>query len=123
MPTSAIEDVVSGLQRARDEQAHRVALENAKLEQLELALRQLQDTILVVDPENLPRKDFTGLGIVEAARRWLAEIGEEKTTAEIAREILTRGVTTKSKNFVPTVYATLANSKQFSRHGDKWKLR
>lgn len=124
MMADVISDAVTGLQAARDQQAEVVARETAKLSQLDSALAGLRDQILVVDPANLPRKrDFDGLGIVEAAKRWLTEIGGEATTAEIAQQLLARGVETKSKRFVPTVYATLTNSKEFTRHGDKWALK
>lgn len=124
----AMSDAVAGLQTARDEQARKVALEQARLEQLDKMLGELQNTILVVDPERLPRRqDYAGLGIVEAAKRWLTEVGGERSTREIWDEIHTRGVNSKSEDPIPTVYATLSNSSDFKRRGSgregRWMLK
>jgi hypothetical protein len=66
--------------------------------------------------------EYAGLGITEAAKRYLAEIVSPQSTAEIAKELRARGVVTKSKNFVPTVYSTLTNNKDFARHEGRWIL-
>lgn len=108
---------LEGLKRAREEQARRVAREQAELARLDDVIARLEATP-TVDSSAIPqRKDFTGLGIVEATKRWFSEAGEEKTTPEIAAALLARGVETRSKNWVPTVYATLANSGEFDRRG------
>ena len=104
-------DAISGLQKARDEQAHIVAKEQVKLAQLDQALASLRGELSV----SVPRTDYTGMGIVEATERFLREVGEPKQTSEIAEALLTRGLETKSKRFVPTVYATLTNSTKFKR--------
>lgn len=49
-------------------------------------------------------------GILWAAEQWLQDVGEAKTTREIADAIRDRGVQTTSRNFLNTVYATLANA-------------
>lgn len=115
---NAIESTIA----AREAQAQVVAQETQKLQSLDQALNYLQGRILITD--NLPRRqDFEGLSLVEAARRWLAEVGEAKTTKEIADEILARGVKTTSRRFVPNVYASLNNSEKFVRRKDKWQLK
>ena len=55
--------------------------------------------------------EWEGLGITEAAVRWLTEIGEPRGTRDIADAIRDRGVRTTSRNYTATVYATLANAK------------
>lgn len=121
MTTTALEEAIAGLQTARNQAAEKAALAQAELDRIDHALAQLRAD-LVIDPSRKLR-DFVGLGIIEAAKRYLAEAGGEKTTMEIATAIRDRGVTTKSKNFVPTVYATLTNSKEFVRKSGKWVLK
>lgn len=119
-----LHEAIQNLQEARSQQLAKVEEEQTKLARLEQALEQLQHTVLVVDPAHLPRrKDFEGLGIVEAAKRWLHEVGSAQQTGDIAKELLSRGVKTKARRFVPTVYATLAKSDDFIRDGDVWDLR
>lgn len=94
----------------------------AEAAQFDNAIRALQTKIIIADRAPIAQ-DFTGLGIVEAAKRWLSEVGEAKSTREIADAIRQRGLTTRSKDFIPTVYATLRNSKDFKRDGDSWLLK
>jgi hypothetical protein len=69
--------------------------------------------------ETLKALSFEGLGIVDAAKRFIVETGgTPRATREIADALLSRGVATKSKNFVATVYSTLDNSKRFVRTAD-----
>jgi hypothetical protein len=72
------------------------------------------------------RQDFAGLGIVQATERLLRETSRPMSTTEITGQLLARGVTTKSKRYVPTVYATLDNSSLFERVGigraGRWTL-
>jgi hypothetical protein len=63
------------------------------------------------------------LGITDATIRWLREVGEPKNTRQIADELKRRGIQTRSKNWIATVYATLANAKEFMRKDDKWELQ
>jgi hypothetical protein len=68
-------------------------------------------------------KQFEDLGITIAAKRYLAEVGEPRTTREIADALRERGVRTKSQKYIPTVYATLHNSSAFKRTEDnRWAL-
>jgi hypothetical protein len=101
------------------------AAEAKRLEQI-LAL-MAGETILIGD-DPLKADDFKGLGIVDAAKRFLKEAGEPKTTNEIAEELLRRGLETKSKRWVPTLYSTLDNaSSEVKRIGHgrkgKWALK
>jgi hypothetical protein len=111
-----LENAVESLERARQAKL-------AELRAIEDALASLAPHTQAKSSELAKSSEYEGLGIVEAAKRWLKEIGGEARTEDIAKAILARGVTTKSKRFVPTVYATLANSKEFVRHGDKWALK
>jgi hypothetical protein len=63
------------------------------------------------------------LGITDATIGWLREVGEPKNTRQIADELKRRGIQTRSKNWIATVYATLANAKEFMRKDDKWELQ
>lgn len=125
---NAIADALTNLKAAREETALSVAEAQTRLSQLDQMIARLESDIVVVDPEFLPRrKDYEGLGITEAAKRFLSEIGEEKTTPEIAKALLERGLKTRSKRLVPTVFATLNNSKDFKRNGSgrsaTWALK
>lgn len=61
-----------------------------------------------------PSLNWATLGISEATEKLLVEKGP-LDTGTIAKILLERGITTKSKTFVPTVYATLRESKRFVR--------
>src|SRR5690242_10884834 len=88
-----------------------------------IALLEGQSFVIADRQATLPtRTDFKGLGIADAATRFIKEVGEPRETREIADALLARGFETKSKNFVATVYATLTNSKQFRRtKDDRWE--
>ena len=106
--------------------ARRVAAEQEELA-LSQAISVLEGGSLLLSPDHAPRLDFSGLGIVEAAKRLIRETGEPLSTGTIAEKILARGVVTVSKRYVPTVYATLNNSLDFKRVGGsgrkgKWDL-
>lgn len=119
-----VQQALASLTTARESAQKDFDEAQMKLGQIEQAIKQLQNTILVVD--HLPRRqDYAGMGIVEAARKWLGEVGRSASTEEIAKALLERGVTTKSKRFVPTVYATLDNSKEFVRDVNErvWDLK
>jgi hypothetical protein len=42
---------------------------------------------------------------------------------QIADELIRRGIQTKAKNWIATVYATLDNAKEFNRKDAKWELQ
>jgi hypothetical protein len=94
-----------------------------ELTQLEQALALLKGEALLVTPSGamLPKSDFSGLRITEAAKRFIAEMGAPQDTAAIADALTKRGLETKSKNFTATVYATLDNSSAFKRVDGKWQ--
>jgi len=98
--------VITNLRRAREAQSQRVLLERAKLQQLDDAI-----DALIEGPRSRATRDFADLGIVTATKRLLRETRQPQTTVFIAMQLLARGVVTTSPNFVPTVYATLANAK------------
>jgi len=100
----------------------RVATATAELQKIDEALSRLRADI-AISSTSFRVQDYKNLGIIDATRRLLQETGHELTTREIANALLDRGVQTKSKNFVPTVYATLSNSKDFARKGEKWGLK
>jgi hypothetical protein len=73
--------------------------------------------------------EYQGLGPVEAAERLLKEKATPLTTREIVDGMTERGWTTRSRNAVATVYATLTNAKKkFERKAEasgegKWELK
>src|SRR5436190_18383313 len=107
---SEIQLAVESLERARQAKL-------AELRAIEQALASLGPHSVAVSFE------YEGLGITEAANRWLSEVGKPQSTKEIADALLERGVKTASKRFVPTIYSTLRNSKDFIRTGDVWALK
>lgn len=114
--------------QAIDTLKRELAQKRAEATALEQAIAVLTGSaILIADSNgNLPQtNDFEGLGIVGAAKRFIKETGgTAKSTREIADTILRRGVETKSKNFVATVYSTLDNSKEFTRTPDgNWQIK
>jgi len=64
--------------------------------------------------------DYTGMGILEAARAFAKAAGRPLKTREITDELLNKGWSTKSRNITATIYATLKNSKaEWKRNGNK----
>src|SRR4051794_32183651 len=107
--------VVATLEKAR-------AANQAQRQALDTELRRIEQALAALTGEPTIRTEYERLGIVEAAGRWLREVGTPQSTKEIADALLARGLVTKSKKFVPTVYATLRNSEAFTRTDDVWAL-
>src|SRR5689334_6756478 len=124
MAMQTMDEVRANLERLCEEQAAVVAREQDKLAKLDAALRALSAETSVTAA---PRQDFAGMAITLATMRLLEEAGPGAafTTRGIADAIRARGVVSNSKNFIPTVYATLANSDAFARDkGEgKWALK
>jgi hypothetical protein len=107
---------IQALQRVRDAKL-------AELRAIDQALEALGAT--VGDSQaDMGSQDFADLGLTVAAKRYLKEVGEPRSTREIADALGERGVKTRSKNYIATVYATLHNSTAFKRTDDgTWELR
>jgi hypothetical protein len=90
--------------------------------QLRQALKILDGGVIVAGDTTYQTNEYEGLGIVDAAKRFIAEKGgTPRTTSEIRDALMSRGWQTKSKNAVATIYATLENSKAFIRTKDgRW---
>ena len=92
---------------------------------LEQALSVLRgNTITARELMYLPKsREFEHIGTTEAAKRLIKEQGPLGTRA-IADLALDRGIKTRSKNYVATVYATLEqNGSAFTRNKDgNWML-
>jgi hypothetical protein len=114
MPNDNIQQAIDALERAVQEKRD-------ELLRLEKALAALQQS---TGQQARPRSaEYADIGITEAARRYLQEVGEPRATRDIADAIRQRGLATASRNFIATVYATLANSRQqFARHEGLWTL-
>lgn len=117
-----VDTALEMLLKARDEQAVVTAQHQARLNQLDEAVRALQDKVVV---NGVPvMQDMKHLGIVDGTQRLFEERrGAALATRDIADALKARGVQTKAKNWTPTVYATLANSPLFARQGDKWVMK
>ena len=95
---------------------------------LRQALAILKGDVILVAPDDGNLPNLKGLGIVDASKRLLKELGEPMGTGDITRELLKRGWETESKKPVATVYATLDNSPDFLRVGGagrkgKWTIK
>lgn len=119
MPTS---DAVSTLRTERDSLL-------ARARAIDQAIALLTGDALLIAPDGaeLPKTDFEGLGIADAAKRLIKEFGP-MGTGDITRELLKRGWKTDSKKPVATVYATLDNSSDVVRVGGagrkgKWTVK
>ena len=112
-----LQTAIEALERARDAKL-------AELRAIEQALEALRAP-REGGSQLRPRiKDFEDLGITAAARRYLREEREPRTTRQIADALIARGLKTTSKNWIATMYATLRNSSAFERTKDeKWGLR
>jgi hypothetical protein len=106
---SDIAGLITTLQLARDKAMTEFRTADATLRGIEQAILALQAPA--------PRTEYAGMGIIEAAKRFLKETAEPQATRQIANGLRKRGLTTKSAKFVATVYATLRNSREFTRLG------
>lgn len=104
-----------------------LAQKRAEATALEQAIAVLSGGALMVVDSNstLPTaKDFEGLGIADAAKRYIQEMGGVgQSTGVLAKVLLQRGIHTRSKNWTATVYSTLDNSGKFTRVNDVWTLK
>lgn len=116
--TTQVHHAIEALERLRTSKFR-------ELKAVERAIRQLADAIPVGHSDNAPASlEYRNVGITDAAKHWVRQIGTPQLTREIAEALMNRGITTRSKNFVSTVYATLTHSKEFQRtHDGRWMLR
>lgn len=111
----ALHTAIEALERA-------VQSRRAELTMMERSLEQLRGSApdMVSEPHSL---EWQGMGITEAAMKWLAEVNEPRSTREIADAIRSKGVKTSSRNYTATVYATLSNARtKFSRKDGLWTV-
>lgn len=122
MATTDLQRALSDLESRKKE---RLAAAEREAKQFDEAIAQLKNLILVVEPSEVGplSREFEGLSIGDATRRWLTEVGEGKTTREIAETLLSRGMTTRSDNYVATVYSILVKDPQLVRKNGLWDLR
>lgn len=115
----------TNLQQSLESLERALKVKEAEAEEIKKAMETIKGLILVVAPGTLPKaQEYAGLGGLEAARRFLREVGEPKTTREILDAITARGWTTTAKDPLPSLYATLRNAKKdLERQGDMWMLK
>ena len=74
----------------------------------------------------IPTDYFFGMGIADAARKYLAAVKRPKSTREIASALQDGGMTHTSKNFIKTVSTILSQKNQqdgdIIKVGDGWGL-
>jgi hypothetical protein len=75
------------------------------------------------DPKPTFSQEYAGLGGLEAARRFLREVGEPKETTEIFEALKARGWKSASGNPLPSVYAMLRKAKDIEPGNGKWFSR
>jgi hypothetical protein len=110
-----IRTAIESLKRAREAKLSELRAINQALEALGAAAETGQD--------RQGSHSFDDLGLTVAAKRYLREAGAPRTTREIADGLMERGIKTRSKNYIATVYATLHNSEAFRRTKDgTWEL-
>jgi hypothetical protein len=116
--TTQVHHALHALERLRDTKLK-------ELKAIEGAIRQLADAMASGDRQERPASlEYRNVGITDAAKHWLGQIGAPQSTREIADGLVNRGITTRSRNFVSTVYATLAHAAEFQRTADgRWTLR
>lgn len=127
MAMSAVEAVKKELDQAERDAALQIEVRDR--------LRKVYSELTAaskIDPDVIRHQhDYSGMGIIEAAEKWLTEVAdpEGRTTAEIRDAILARGVTTKSTGrFIQVVHASLRNASHiFKRVGrgsnKRWALK
>lgn len=115
----AQQEAISALERL-------IAEKEREIRQIAAALSQLRGgSAVIVEPEAEPvLGEYLGLGIVEAAERWLSEVGKPQSTRELADALKSRGWRTSSTRPVQAIYSTLSNApKKFRRTEDgEWRL-
>jgi hypothetical protein len=97
-----------------------------ELANVEEAIEQMRKMILVVPTSMVSPEsgEYRGVPLSEAAFRWLKAVGGPRSTRDIADAIRAKGVETRSKNYIATVYASLIQNKRFVRLDDgNWWLR
>ena len=96
----------------------------AEAAQFDQAIKELERLIMVVEPGHIPASsEYAGLGIRDAAKRLLTEVGGPLATRELAEGVLKRGLETGSKNFTATMYTVLSTAPDIRRTADgRWEL-
>jgi hypothetical protein len=137
-PQAILKESLDRLYKTRDEQMRRVEQAQQVLFQIESAIRALQDVDRARGgaPHMPTSRDYAGMGIIRAVEKLFAEEGDGLSTREIADIIRDRGVFTRSKDFVTSLFATMyglsdakgakADNPRFTRRGparkQKWYL-
>jgi hypothetical protein len=115
--------------KERDRKQRQLDVLQADVTKLTQAVEHLRgaaqlDTVWVVDSGRTAAL-YAGLGIQEAAARWLREMHNvPQETKTIADMIRSRGITTRARKFTQVVYTSLQESGRFVRTQDKkWALK
>ncbi len=117
--TVNLEEALASLGRAEEQKL-------AELDEIRLTKASLERLIGVTPSHSRATVslEYQGKGPVEAAELYLKEVGKALTTREIVDGMVARGWSTKSRNPVATVYATLTNAKKKFKRTDsnQWEL-
>lgn len=118
---SPMKEIIEKLEQEITQRQQTLEVCTQELAQLQASLDQLRHVESPAGrmsrtlPVPVRSLEYRGLRIVEAAARYLAEVGEPRPTEEIARVLLERGLITRSTNFRSTVYAVLQHEEK--QHG------
>lgn len=120
-PIMDMEEAIASLERVLETKMQ-------EAEQIRAAVASLRGMVVVVPvgAQAPNAKDYAGMGLVEAAKKFFAEVGNKPmTTRELADQLYARGWRTKSRNPTATIYATLTNAKKdFKRlETGEWELK
>ena len=118
-----IADALTNLKAARQQAAMAVAEAQTKLNSLDQMIAKLESNVVVIDPAFMPRrKDYEGLGMTEAAKRFLTEVGQPMTTPDLAKALLERGLVSKAKRpcrLYSTLRTTRLRASDVQRKGEE----
>lgn len=102
-------ELLAALQTLRDKRTS----QQEAIHRLDAAIAQLEAITGQGDGGSVPlygTENYEGLGIADAAVRYMKEKQGPASTRDIADTIRMRGVKTASKNYTATVYAVLAGA-------------
>jgi DNA-binding transcriptional regulator LsrR (DeoR family) len=74
-------------------------------------------------PRDISDDTFLGMGIGDAARKFLTMMKRPQTTPQIADALKRGGIHSTAKHFSTTVYTSLSRQEDVLRLGDKWSLK
>ena len=102
-----------------------LATKEADVQNLRHIIEQLEGRVSIVPTSvQASSQEYANMGVTEAIRHFMKEAGKPASTRDIVDALLDRGLRSRSKNLVASVYATLTNNeKEFGRKDGNWFLK